>query len=254
MNRRAALRLLAGSGLALPGLSSISLDAQTPRWPALTLHGSGPGLPLVIFNNGNTQFTPATVAPLAEGRRVALLDLEPPASMAPEEHTADRICTDILAATSAAGIDRFAWYGYSFGGVIGLQVATRSDRVRALICGGWPPLDGPYSAALAVSEAVAGRGLGTRHVLEFYRSVKSWPERDAVSKLTCPRLTFAGTDDRFVAEGQQVRIGPTISEHRRELEQLGWQVRMIDGYNHGLGARLEVVVPLIRDFLAGIKS
>jgi pimeloyl-ACP methyl ester carboxylesterase len=252
MDRRHVLRFLGGVGLAgaVPGFRSTILDAQTPQWPSLTLHGRGAGLPLVIMQGGNTEFTPETVGPLAENRRVALIDLTPPASMPAEDHTADRVCRDILAAVTAAGIDRFAWYGCSFGAVVGLQVATRSDRVRALICGGWPPLDAQYRETLAVTEANAAKGLGTRHGFVFYRSLQGWPERDAVTRLTCARLAFAGTDDQFTVQGHHIHIGPTLNEHRRELEQLGWQVTLIDGFRHNLGSRLDVIAPLIRDFLA----
>ena len=121
MTRRDLIRLLA--------CTPIALQAQTPRWPPVAVLGNARGLPLVTANGGNTQMTAATAAPLLTDRRVVLLDLDAPPPMAPEEHTADRVCADILAALTAAGIDRFVWYGYSFGAVVGLQVATRSPRV-----------------------------------------------------------------------------------------------------------------------------
>jgi pimeloyl-ACP methyl ester carboxylesterase len=36
----------------------------------------------------------------------------------------------------AAGFERFAWLGYSWGGVMVLQLAWRSNRLSTLICGG----------------------------------------------------------------------------------------------------------------------
>jgi pimeloyl-ACP methyl ester carboxylesterase len=159
------------------------------------------------------------------------------------------VCADILAALTAAGIDRFVWYGYSFGAVVGLQVATRSDRVQGLICGGWPPIGAQYRETFEVTEAVAGRGLGTRHVNVFYRSLQPWDERAAVSRLTGPRLAFAGANDQFTVEGRQIHIAASLEEQRMELERLGWQVRLIDGFRHDLGARLDVIVPLVREFL-----
>ena len=101
----------------------------------------------------------------------------------------------------------------------------------ALACGGWPPLGGQDDETLAVAEAGAARG-GDKHYVTYYRSLQNWPERDAVSKLTCPRLVFAGTNDQFVAEGHSIRIGPSVSEHRNELEGLGWTVRLVDGFGH----------------------
>ena len=84
--------------------------------------------------------------------------------------------------------------------------------------------------------------------MTYYRSLQNWTERDAVSKLTCPRLVFAGTNDQFVAEGHSIRIGPLVSEHRNELEGLGWTDRLVDGFGHELGARPDVVIPLLQEF------
>jgi pimeloyl-ACP methyl ester carboxylesterase len=246
----ASMRLVAGAGLAtgVPLLRSRDLGAQATTWPPVTVFGRAQGVPLVILGGGNTRFTEATVAPFLDRRRVVLLDLEQP-PMPAGEYTADLVCRDILATLSASGIDRFALYGYSFGAVVGLQVATRTARVQALICGGWPPLGAQYRETLAVTEARAARGDGTRHYVAFYRSLQGWRERDAVSRLTCRRLAFAGTDDRFEVDGQTIHIGPSVGEHKSELERLGWQVTLLPGFRHDLGARLDVVTPLIRDFL-----
>ena len=85
--------------------------------------------------------------------------------------------------------------------------------------------------------------------MTYYRSLRNWPEREAVSKITCPRLVFAGAQNQFVAEGHSIRIGPLVSEHRNELERMGWTVRLVDGFGHELGARPDVVIPFLRDFL-----
>ena len=37
-----------------------------------------------------------------------------------EPFTADGVCADILAIADAAGVERFAWYGFSWGAVVGL--------------------------------------------------------------------------------------------------------------------------------------
>jgi pimeloyl-ACP methyl ester carboxylesterase len=53
----------------------------------------------------------------------------------------------------AAGADRFAYYGYSWLALAGLQLAIRTDRLTALAMGGFPPLDGPYAQMLRVTMA-----------------------------------------------------------------------------------------------------
>ncbi|MFO0444000.1 MAG: alpha/beta fold hydrolase, partial [Betaproteobacteria bacterium] len=45
--------------------------------------------------------------------------------IAPEALTADRVCADLLGVADAAGCERFAYWGYSWGGNVGLQLATR---------------------------------------------------------------------------------------------------------------------------------
>ncbi|PYR36213.1 MAG: hypothetical protein DMF89_25520 [Acidobacteria bacterium] len=36
-----------------------------------------------------------------------------------DSFTADHVCADILAVANAASADRFAWFGFSWGGVVG---------------------------------------------------------------------------------------------------------------------------------------
>ncbi|HSK44388.1 MAG TPA: alpha/beta hydrolase [Candidatus Binatia bacterium] len=62
--------------------------------------------------------------------------------------TVENVCQDYLAVADAAGMERFAAVGYSWGGNSVLQLATRSRRVAALVVGGWPVIDGPYQMLL----------------------------------------------------------------------------------------------------------
>jgi pimeloyl-ACP methyl ester carboxylesterase len=162
-----------------------------------------------------------------------------------ESFTPDRVCTDVLAVADAVGADRFAYYGFSWGGVVGLQLATRTDRLSALVCGGWPPFGAPYKDMAA---AAAGQPI----YKAFYEHLTDWPERAAVSKISCPRLTFAGREDVITTAAVTARIGPLIAEHRDELERLGWRVRLIDGFKHELGSRPDIAMPLVREFLDSV--
>ncbi|MGH2479095.1 MAG: alpha/beta fold hydrolase, partial [Ktedonobacteraceae bacterium] len=69
----------------------------------------------------------------------------------PETLTPANAAADLLAVADAVEADRFACYGYSWLAVIGLQLAIRTDRLSALIMGGFPPLDGPYAEMLRVT-------------------------------------------------------------------------------------------------------
>ena len=71
----------------------------------------------------------------------------------PDTLTPANVVADLLAVADAAGADRFAYYGYSWRAVNGLQLAIRTDRLTALVMGGFPPLDGPYDQMLQVTKA-----------------------------------------------------------------------------------------------------
>jgi hypothetical protein len=163
--------------------------------------------------------------------------------------TPNRVSDDMLAVADAVAADRFAWFGFSWGGAVGLQLAARTNRLTALICGGWPPLGGPYVATLSVTESLASKIPEAQTMVTYYRGLQNWPEREVVSKLTVPRMTFAGTDDIVGLPGAMTPIGPVIAQHRVELERMGWTVRTVDGFGHDLVGRPDIVVPLIREFL-----
>ena len=168
-----------------------------------------------------------------------------------ETFTPERVSADILAVADALGAPRFAWYGYSWGGVVRLQLAAKSNRLTALICGGWPPFGAPYQDMVLWSERVAERtGLPDwAMTVTYYRGLLAWPEREAISSISCPRMAFAGSDDAIVSEGTTFRVGPLLAEHRAELEEMGWTVHLVDGHRHDLFTQPDVVVPLVRGFL-----
>jgi pimeloyl-ACP methyl ester carboxylesterase len=73
--------------------------------------------------------------------------------------TPANLAGDLLAVADAAGADRFAYYGYSWLALAGLQLAIRTDRLSALAMGGFPPLDGPYAQMLQVTTAAHGMAM-----------------------------------------------------------------------------------------------
>jgi hypothetical protein len=213
------------------------------RVTSTSYESSGSGPALIAFERGQKRF----FEQLKDRYRVITMDYPPrdDSQTFVDSFTPDRVCADVLAVADAAGLDRFSWYGFSWGGVVGLQLATRTNRLTALICGGWPPLGAEYRYMVTETECDPM----SRMQDTFYRALRDWPEREAVSRFTCPRMTFAGSNDVIIAYGHTFRIGPTIAEHRDELERMGWEVRLLEGFGHELGARPDIVVPLIRDFL-----
>ena len=92
---------------------------------------------------------------LSDAFRVVAFDYEGQCLRTPKPDTLTpaNVASDLLAVADAAGADRFAYYGYSWLAMIGLQLAIRTDRLLALIMGGFPPLNGPYEEMLRVTTA-----------------------------------------------------------------------------------------------------
>jgi pimeloyl-ACP methyl ester carboxylesterase len=86
---------------------------------------------------------------LGDAFRVVAFDYEGHVLQVPKPDTLTpaNVVGDLLAVADAAGADRFAYYGYSWLAMSGLQLAIRTDRLAALVMGGYPPLDGPYVQA-----------------------------------------------------------------------------------------------------------
>jgi pimeloyl-ACP methyl ester carboxylesterase len=153
----------------------------------------------------------------------------------------DIAAQEYLLIADAAGLDRFGWLGYSFGGAMGVQVACRSSRVTALAVGGFPPLNAPFQRILAMAtdmaanpptlpESIAPGVLAT--TVGFYAPLVIWPEREEIVKLTMPRMVFMGDQD---GEGPDPTSAPLAAHLRAaegELRALGWKVRWLEGRDH----------------------
>jgi pimeloyl-ACP methyl ester carboxylesterase len=180
--------------------------------------------------------------------------------IAPEALTADRVCADLLAVASAAGFDRFAYWGYSWGAAVGLQLAARTDRLSALVVGGWPPLGAPYAGILQATrlkqpdpEPSSMKVLRTKDQYRqwetWYTSMQGWPEAASVQRITCPKMVYFGGEGDLVEAGIPIRIASIIREHRDELLRQGWTVQEIAGQGHGVCMAPDLVVPPVRAFL-----
>jgi pimeloyl-ACP methyl ester carboxylesterase len=264
------------------------------------VHGEGPALLLpvnprpvegpeaeVLRRWGND---PALGRSLVDGLkdafRVLAFDYEGHvlANPKPDTLVPDNLASDFLAVADSAGADRFAWYGYSWLALSGLQLAIRTDRVSALVMGGYPPIDGPYAEMLAVTTAthrlateprdraapptaaeaapdeldwssveVTLSEAQTRQFVTLYTALRGFDDRAAQARLACPRLCFAGSADEVdYGErwgGVRVRIARPLLERRAELEGYGWDVRVLDGLDHTQAMQAASVLPILRPWL-----
>jgi pimeloyl-ACP methyl ester carboxylesterase len=202
----------------------------------------------------------------------------------PDTLTPANLVADLLAVADAAGADRFAYYGYSWLAVAGLQLAIRSERVAALAMGGYPPLDGPYAEMLKVTAATHELAVAnaasppptepsgqapeetdwsqvqvtlsegqTRQFVTLYQALRDFDDRAAQAQLTCPRLCFVGSADEIDYEerwgGVRVSLADPVIRRRDELEALGWQVEVLEGLDHMQAMQAAQVLPVLRPWL-----
>lgn len=264
---------------------------------SVSVHGDGPPLLLPVSLathtpaeaetlrqwGGDPDLGPNLVNGLATSNRVIAADYEGHrmAHPAPDTLTPENIAADFLAIADAADAGVFAYYGYSWLGLSGLQLAIRTDRLGALIMGGYPPLDGPYKGMLAVTRAahamsakspadtaspVAAPEPGdwdsapiqtseaqTRQFVTLYEALQNFDDFAAALPPDLPRLAFAGADDLIDYGpkwgGVQVRIGGPLADHRQTLIGAGWDVEILPGLDHLGAMRSSVVLPILTGWL-----
>ena len=236
---------------------------------------------------GDPDVGPTLIDGLAPRFRVIAADYEGHrmANPAPDTLTPDALAADALAIADAAGAGTFAWYGYSWLALTGLQVALRTDRLWALAMGGYPPLDGPYAAMLDVTRAAHALSVAaaaappvdpvevtpgdwdtvqvrtseaqTQQFVTMYEALAAFDDRAALGRVTIPRLAFAGDQDTIEygpAWGDTiVRIGEPLAANKAALEAAGWTVRVLPGLDHMSAMRSDVVLPLLREWLESVS-
>lgn len=236
------------------------------------LHGQGRPLlitlPLMashvqIFGEASRPMFDGYLDRLVDRYRVLLVDhpnIGQSRESQPQELTAERVCADLLSVASAAGFDHFAYWGYSWSGAVGLQLAARTDRLSALVIGGWPPLGAPYAGILQATLAKQANPEPSSMTIlrnkaqytqweHYYRSMLDWPEAAAVAAIACPKMVYFGAQGDLVEAGIPIRIASIIREQRDTLNSQGWRVHEIAGEGHGVCVKPELVVPPVRAFL-----
>jgi pimeloyl-ACP methyl ester carboxylesterase len=206
----------------------------------------------------------------------------------PDTLTPAHVAQDFLAVADAAGADRFAFYGYSWLAACGLQLAIRTDRLSALVMGGFPSIDGPYAEMLRITMAThdmskatpttprrqpADQPAGdrdwsavevtmsqsqTRQFVTLYQELQDFDDRAAQARITCPRLCFAGSKDE-IEYGERwgdvvVRIAAPLIRQRAELERVGWSVHVLDGLDHTQAMQAINVLPILRTWLTSVLN
>lgn len=277
----------------------------------------GTAIPILVSGDGRALFIPADLRPrseseaqtmrdwgadpdlgpnlvsaLSQSYRVVAADYEGHgmAHPAPDTLTPENVAADFLAIADAAHAETFGYYGYSWLALCGLQLAIRTNRLWALIMGGFPPLEGPYKSMLAVTRAahsaaaqarleesseqttavtspvepgdwdaatIQTNEAQTRQFVTLYEALQDFDDSTVGVAPDLPRLAFAGSADHIVYGprwgGVTVRIGEPLAAHERELIEAGWDVQVIPALDHLSAMRSDVVVPLLTAWLGKVS-
>jgi pimeloyl-ACP methyl ester carboxylesterase len=236
-----------------------------PQAEEMRLYGADPALGQSLIKG------------LSDSFRIVAFDYEGQCLRRPKPDTLTpaNIANDLLAVADVAEADRFAYYGYSWLAMVGLQLAIRTDCLSALIMGGFPPLNGPYEEMLQVTTATYEMASGarpmpsadesewsgfslsedqTRQFVTLYQALQEFDDRAAQARLTCPRLCFVGSKDEIQYSKSWgnvlVSLAGPIVRGQAQLSELGWDVRVLDGLDHIQAMQAKQVVPILRSWLA----
>ncbi|MBG0826025.1 alpha/beta hydrolase [Planomonospora sp. ID91781] len=199
----------------------------------IEVHGTGPALLLPVDPRPaageraeelrSWGMDPALGRSLVEGLgdvfRVVAFDYEGHVMAAPKPGTLtpDAVAADLLAVADAVGADRFAYYGYSWLALSGLQLAVRTGRLWALAMGGFPPLAGPYAEMLKVTEATHELAVAAGAPPESRESPSPRASGDGTES---GRASGDGTESES-ASGDPARDGRALEEPARDAEGTG---------------------------------
>jgi pimeloyl-ACP methyl ester carboxylesterase len=216
---------------------------------------------------------------LADVARVVAVDYEGQVLSTPKPDTLTpaNVVADILAVADATGADRFAWYGFSWLGVVGLQLALATDRLTGVAIGGWPPIDAPYPEMLEVTTAGWELATGARQSVGEDEWASAFLEPDQQRQFMTLYEELRGFDDRaalaripgavakvcFVGGNDEIQYGPSwgdvlvnlaqpVIRGRAELERLGWEVHILDGLDHISAMQAAAVLPILGPWLGRI--
>lgn len=223
--------------------------------------GSGPALLLPAFNFRWADYLDA--GPLAG--RFTVVTASPRGFGASGRLPVDAsylvtdLAGDLVAVMEAAGFERFAVFGYSFTGAFAPWLAHLTDRVDAVVSGGFP-IAGDYSplypeiqalSAAAAADPDAWADLTARFdnraALAFYRELSQLPPDFLVEDLPCPLFAFWGGEDEEIARGGGVRLLAS------GLDRHGFRHASFPGHDHeGMLAHINEAVPSILAWFDGL--
>jgi pimeloyl-ACP methyl ester carboxylesterase len=162
------------------------------------------------------------------------------------------LASDLVAVMETAGFERFSVFGYSFTGAFAPWLAHLTDRVDAVVSGGFP-IAGDYSPQYpdvqrwlesARSDPATWLEVTSlfdnRAALGFYRELSELPPDFLIDKLTCPLFAFWGEDD------EEIAFGGGVERLASALDSRGLRHASFPGHDHnGMLEHLNKALPTV---------
>lgn len=236
-----------------------TLFATSPDGTRLAYECSGTGPALVLLHGGghSRQMWREVdyVSRLLAHFTVIALDLrghgESSLPSEPADYAVNKMVQDVLAVVDACGVERFALWGFSFGGKVGRYVAAQSERVISLslmgtplgvgvsdgfrqdfaeFCAHWTPIvraqrDGVLDLnSLSTDDR---EFLGSNHVaamIAWGQAMIDWPLIEPAD-FRCPVLWLVGSEDQVAMV--------SVKQFTSALPNSTVQLHIVEDLNHG---------------------
>ncbi len=205
------------------------------RMLTFAVEGAGPWLLLPRCNVEWSDFSDLRVLTRRHTVIVASpLGFGPSGRATPGAYGLDELEADLLHVCRVVGAERFDVFGYSLTGALAASLACASDRVSAVMAGGFPLL-GSYAAVREDAEGLAAdpqfvAGLAgsfdPEAVVAVYRGIAARPDGDLVDRRRCRMAACWGTDDTVLGAFD------ASADLAAELTARGVHALPMDGLGH----------------------
>jgi pimeloyl-ACP methyl ester carboxylesterase len=220
--------------------------ATSPDGVRIAYDVAGSGPPLVLLHGGGHDRSywhdADYVARLKDAYRVIAIDArgsgesDQPAD--PSAYTTQNQGDDVLAVVDAWGIDRFALWGYSYGGNIGRYLASRSARVTKFVMIGIPFGRGAFGDFRKMIERLTEQ---PSPAVAWLIGMLDWPVNEP-RDLRCPTLWLVGSNNPFAMA--------SVDQYRATLTDSQVRVQIVEGLSHQQEfSQIDRVLPVMRSFM-----
>jgi pimeloyl-ACP methyl ester carboxylesterase len=240
-----------------PDGTEIGFDVSGQGPALMLLHGAGKTRrgwqKLGYVERLQNDFTVITVDIRGTGESDYLLEIE--------DYAIGKICQDLYAVADVCEVERFAIWGFSFGGNIARYLAARSERISTIAMIGvpfGPAVDDAFDAYIRGLEKKYGHLVEDQKKdydphqkrspikgqmagwLACFRAMRGWPSVDP-GDLCCPAMLLVGTKNKNVMHW--------VNTHREELVRADVELQIIDGLTHNQEfTEIENVFPVVHQY------